>query len=214
MYRYDIINTFVKNRFTKNCDYLEIGVLDPSGCFDKIEATHKTSVDPGIEFKENPVHFNVTSDHFFELLNSGKTKFSKNHTWDIVFIDGLHIADQCFKDINNALKHTKDDAVIVLHDCNPPEWFYAHSVPEFFYKNGGGWNGSVWKSFYYTRTLTDYLTYTVDTDCGIGIIDKKYKSTPIKHDNIFFDYGTLASNRKHYLGLRSIEEFLETFNIR
>lgn len=209
VYRYDVINRFILERFTVDCNYLEIGVSDPRFCFDLICSNEKTSVDPGIEFSENPVQFKMTSDSFFDLVNNGQTKFPRNHKWDIIFIDGLHIADQCFRDIRNALNHTKDNGVILIHDCNPPTWEHAHSIPEFYYNSGGkAWNGTVWKSFYLMRTLLDFSTYTIDTDCGIGVIDKKYKSIPIKHENVFFDYGKMMNDRKLHLGLISLEEFM------
>ena len=49
---------------TGRWDYLEIGVRDPEDNYNRIKADTKYSVDPGIEFMENPVDFQMTSDEF------------------------------------------------------------------------------------------------------------------------------------------------------
>ena len=58
--------------------------------FNKIKATKKYSVDPGIEFKENPVDFKMTSDVFLKL--STNQVLSNDIEFDVIFIDGLHLA--------------------------------------------------------------------------------------------------------------------------
>ena len=63
--RYDVIN-FLLSSLQRETIYLEIGVRNPLDNFNRIHANAKYSVDPGIEFKENPVDFKVTSDVFFE----------------------------------------------------------------------------------------------------------------------------------------------------
>jgi hypothetical protein len=84
MYRFDIINKLIKeNDFKK---YLEIGVCDPTHCFDKVQCEHKEGVDPGVEFEENPVDHTMTSDEFFRFMDDRRP----NDRFDVVFIDGLH----------------------------------------------------------------------------------------------------------------------------
>ncbi|WP_053069193.1 hypothetical protein [Bizionia psychrotolerans] len=61
--RTDIINYLISLVDGKN--YLEIGVRDPRKNFNKIQCATKFSVDPGIEFEDNPVDFDMTSDLFF-----------------------------------------------------------------------------------------------------------------------------------------------------
>ena len=45
--------------------YLEISVRNPNHNFNQIKANKKYSVDPGLEFKKNPVDFKMTGDEFF-----------------------------------------------------------------------------------------------------------------------------------------------------
>ena len=101
MYRFDIINHFIKKYNFKN--YLEIGVFNGE-CIEAIDIFHKDGVDPGVEGVVHPkVNYPITSDEFFELIKDEDIKY------DIVFIDGLHHSDQVIKDITNSLKHSMDN---------------------------------------------------------------------------------------------------------
>lgn len=206
MYRYDIINTLLKTY--KLNSYLEIGVCDPEACFDKIKTQNKASIDPGVEYLENPVEFRMTSDEFFTKLKKGDTRFDSDYKWDIIFIDGLHLAEQCYRDIKNAISHTTENGFVLLHDCNPPDIWHAR---EDYLVNGSyaNWNGTVWKAFYRIRTEGLNLeTYTVDTDWGIGVIKKATSTVNIPQQNPFYEYNTMSANRKEHLGLITVEEFL------
>jgi predicted O-methyltransferase YrrM len=106
MDRTNIINHLIKKK--DNPKYLEIGVEQGLN-FNQIKCLEKTGVDP------DPNSFsatnNQTSDEFFE---------TNDKTFDIIFIDGLHHADQLKKDIINSLKVLNDKRTIICHDVNPP----------------------------------------------------------------------------------------------
>jgi hypothetical protein len=203
MYRYDIINKIIKENGFKS--YLEIGVCNPADCFDKIECENKDSVDPGVEFTDNPVKYPVTSDYFFSLLNNNDLDLHPDYKWDVIFIDGLHISTQVMKDVLNSLQHLSWNGYILLHDCNPPTIDMARED----YKINGvykPWNGTTWKVMYWVRTHRgDLQSCVVDTDWGIGII-RKGMSLPISFDNPFYEYNQMSSNRVNDLGLISINE--------
>ena len=97
--RTHIINYFVK--LVEAQYYLEIGVRNPRKNFDKIACANKFSVDPGVEFEDNPVDFKMTSALFFEKLKSDQLKIKAQAKFDVIFIDGLHISDQAERDILN-----------------------------------------------------------------------------------------------------------------
>jgi SAM-dependent methyltransferase len=205
--RFDIIN-FLLTSLNRETSYFEIGVRKPNDNFNKIKASKKYSVDPGLEFEENPVDFKLTSDEFFLALKQGALDIDSSFKFDVIFIDGLHLAEQVNKDIENALGVLKDDGYIVLHDCNPPtfaharEDFYYHSSPAF-----GSWNGTTWKAFLKARYRTDISSCTVDTDWGVGIISKSKKlCPPPKSLNEFYEYNNFAANRSDQLGLISFVE--------
>ncbi len=200
--------TKIINDITKlfiECNYLEIGVRNPNDNFNKINAKYKTSVDPGIEFHSNPVDFKLTSDDFFEHLNLKEVKKS----FDVIFIDGLHTADQVKKDIENSLTHLSPNGFIVLHDCNPPTEWHARERYEFTLSPAGkAWNGTTWKA--YVDAKQKMNACCVDADWGVGILSKNiiFKNAPTLEENIFFDYSYLERNRNNLLNLKTYQEFL------
>lgn len=205
-YRFDIINFLAEKYYNNDCSYLEIGVENPDNCFNRINATRKTSVDPTKIRQNTNIDYLMTSDKFFERVENGSTVFDADFKWDIIFIDGLHLADQAYRDIINAAKHCA--GFILLHDCAPPNFWNAHTDYDYFLNYGGDWNGSTWKAFYKYRTETDRKTYTVDTDWGIGVIDVRTKDTPIKFENTWYEYGKFKSNMINDLGLISKDQFI------
>jgi hypothetical protein len=206
--RTDIINYLLSKIKKENATYLEIGVRYPDENFNKINSKIKYSVDPGIEYEVNPVDFKVTSDVFFKQLNDGFI-LSKDIKFDVIFIDGLHLAEQVDRDIENALKYLEPEGFIVLHDCNPPTEFHASET--YLYRMSPStvyWNGTTWKAFFKYRQREDLFTCCIDTDWGIGIISKTINiGNPTKIENVFFEYKVLNDNRKDSLNLLSFNEF-------
>jgi hypothetical protein len=211
-YRFDIINFLLQKINKPHSLYLEIGVRNPHENFDKIGAFQKYSVDPGIENKENPVDFKLTSDDFFASLDSGKI-LSKDMKFDVIFIDGLHLADQVEKDIDNALRYIDENGFIVLHDCNPPTEFHARE--SYYYRNspaGGLWNGTTWKAFFKARLNRSLFSCCIDTDWGIGIISKSRNiGTYSSVKNPYFEYHVFEANRKDSLNLISFDALQQKF---
>jgi hypothetical protein len=55
--------------------------------------------------------------------------------------------------------------VIFIHDCNPPTRKLAEA------RDGGPWNGDVWKVAFYLRTYRrDLDFFTLDCDWGLGVL--------------------------------------------
>ncbi len=212
--RTDIINYFLSLSKVKR--YLEIGVRNPSKNFDRIHATVKYSVDPGIEFKENPVDFQMTSDDFFKRLAKGELSILPNIEFDVIFIDGLHLADQVERDIINALKHLSKSGFIILHDCNPPTVF--HQREDYDYENSPAstfWNGTTWKAFYKLRYHPDLFSICFDCDWGVGILsyNKQVGFNQLIHsmENPYYDYNFLKAHRKRHLNLESFNTWKDIF---
>lgn len=203
MQRFDIINTFIKNNNFIN--YLEIGVFRGQTIREVI-AKHKDGVDPTTELGESipEINYPITSDEFFELIKGHDIKY------DIIFIDGLHHADQVDKDIDNALNHLVDNGVIVMHDCNPAEEEYT-----FVPRQTGIWHGDVYKSALRFRQKYPYKFFTVDTDCGCGVIfnniteDNKCSNDELQQGIDSWSY--FDTNRVKLLNLTSVDEFKATY---
>jgi len=195
--RWEIINEIIERYGFK--DYLEIGVCDPQWCFDKVICGNKDSVDPGVEYVDNPVKYKMTSDEFFSHI-------PKDKKWDVIFIDGLHIAGQVIQDVYNSLDHLSPNGFILLHDVNPQNvWLQRenYSVDGRNYP----WNGTVWKAFYALRiTRPDLSMCCIDTDWGVGVI-RRGSQTLAPADNTFYDYNKFAENRREYLNLIPYSKF-------
>ena len=212
--RTEIINFFLSKTASEN--YLEIGVRDPDDNFKHIVSQNKVSVDPGVEFAENPVDYQMTSDVFFRQLSENTTKLKKNTRFDVVFIDGLHLAGQVEKDIRNSLAHIKEDGFIILHDCNPPTIFHQrenygfHNSPAKAY-----WNGTTWKAFYKFRHEKNLYSICFDTDWGVAVLSKMerpgFNNLELPIANSYFEYLELEKNRKAHLNLTDFESWKESF---
>jgi hypothetical protein len=209
VYRYDLINQLIKKFGFKN--YLEIGVSDPSECFDNVICENKMGVDPGLEFTDNPVKYPMTSDNFFLQLENGKLDLDPGFRWDIIFIDGLHISTQVMRDVINSLYHLNPNGYILLHDCNPETYFMQR---EDYYIDGvqHPWNGTVWKVIYNLRATRDDLQVcTVNTDWGVGVI-RRGNFNPIKFGNPFYEYNQMSNSRRRDLGIIEVHEFEHWIN--
>jgi hypothetical protein len=196
--RYDIINHLIEKY--KLINYLEIGVFKGEN-IKKIKAAHKDGVDPGAEgFTTPEVNYPMTSDEFFKLLE-GHDEIK----YDVIFIDGLHHADQVEKDIKNALNHVVKGGFIVLHDCNPIS-YEAQLIP----RQTVAWNGDTWKAFVdFKSNNPSYKCHVVDTDFGVGVINNN--GHEYKIENRIDDWDHFNSNRKELLNLISTDEFKTTY---
>jgi hypothetical protein len=202
--RWDIINYFItKNQYSR---YLEIGVNDGL-CIRKIKISHKDGVDPfpgsevgGIFVPE--INYCMSSNDFFASI-------SENQKYDIIFVDGLHNSIQVDQDIINSLKHLNQNGVILVHDCNPPE-YELQLIPRVT----GLWNGDVWKSIAKLRcTRTDLRVSVIDTDWGIGIVHPGSQKTynALSLEEILNNWKYFDNNREEILNIISLDQFYELY---
>ncbi len=210
--RTDIINYFVSLIDAQY--YLEIGVRDPRKNYNRVECANKFSVDPGIEFEDNPVDFKMTSDLFFKNLKSNDLTITPHIKFDIIFIDGLHISDQVERDITNSLEFLNDNGFIILHDCNPPSEFHQREQYNFVNSPARSfWNGTTWKAFYKFRHDNDLFSICFDCDWGVGIISKKqypfFNNIKDKVQNKFYEFAVLNEFRQEHLNLYAFEKWTE-----
>jgi SAM-dependent methyltransferase len=191
MKRTDIINLLINKVTAKN--YLEIGVSDGKNFADVI-CENKTGVDP--EYN-TPATIHKTSDDFFK---------DNTDKFDIIFVDGLHHADQVYRDIKNSLKVLNKNGYIVCHDMNPMK--EEHQTIPYV---GGHWNGDCWKALVQLRQEHDDLEIlTIDTDQGCGIISFSNTKPLIVKEEL--TYENLTKNRKDWLNLISVNKFLDIFS--
>jgi hypothetical protein len=191
--RTDVLNALA-SRFGLE-RYLEIGVGDPADNFERMISPVRQSIDPNAD-----ATFRMTSDEFFAAKLGCET-------YDLVFIDGLHEADQCIRDVENSLRRLAPNGFIVLHDANPPTEWHQRPVEQF--EPGSYWNGTVWKAVVRFRERhPERAVFTVDLDWGCTVIRASVgasRSLPPEPSEL--DWSGFEKNRGHWLNLISVEQF-------
>jgi hypothetical protein len=196
--RTDLLNHLIARKGYSR--YLEIGVRDPRQNFDRIDARDKSSVDPA---PRRPVTHRMTSDEFFARRRSAGDR----STFDLAFIDGLHLAAQVERDVLNCLEALSEAGAVVLHDCNP----LTEDAQTEDYDGKKRWNGTVWKAWVKLRaTRADLAMCVVDIDEGCGVISRGSQAlfpAPTA-DYGELTYPFLVSCRKEALNLVSLDDYL------
>jgi len=149
-----LLNALIEKYNLKS--YLEIGVQSTQQNFDKIKAPLRIGVDPDV--KDNPVVFDMGSDEFFD----GMDKWTNITEWDLIFIDGLHTADQVKRDFENSLRCLSDNGFILIHDVLP-----ENEVGAMVPRETKQWWGDVYK---WAMTIGKYKgvafkTFNIDNGC-------------------------------------------------
>jgi predicted O-methyltransferase YrrM len=146
-------------------------------------------VDPSPLVKLDQVR-ECTSDDFFASLPD-------RQSFDLIFIDGLHTAEQVERDIVNSLRHLSRDGMICLHDINPPTE-ESQRVP----KVSTPWKGTVWRAFVGFRQkyprIESYTLAKVDT--GLGIILASSDKVALGFSTTL-SYDSFDSDRTALLGI-------------
>lgn len=173
--------------------YLEIGV-DKNQNFKNVKCEYKIGIDPD-ENSKGTTHY-ITSNDFFE---------NNTETFDLIFIDGLHIRNQVKKDILNSLDVLNENGIIVCHDVNPQS-YKEQVVP----RQQSRWTGDCWKAFVDLRCNREnlYMT-TVNVETGLGIIRRGHQTLLKNINENDLSYENLNKHREEWLNLMSPEKFLK-----
>jgi hypothetical protein len=187
MHHTDILNRLVDAYGYQS--YMEIGVQRRANNFDKIKVEDKVGVDP------DPAAgvWVGTSDEWFK---------NNHRLFDLIFIDGLHEYKQVFKDIMNSLGCLTEYGTIVVHDCNPTDE-PMQRVP----RETKVWTGDAWKAFVQIRQYEHLRMYVMNTDFGVGIIQKRPQPLRIPEDML--TYENLDKYRDVWLNLIEPSEWLQ-----
>jgi len=179
-----VINDLIRSRGYRK--YLEIGVRH-SMTIKAISCPLKHGVDPN-----HLCSHKMTSDEFFE-------KLPQDFTYDLIFVDGLHLESQVDRDIANSLKHLSEGGTVVVHDCSPKSEDSQRHIDDP--KDIPGiWNGTVWRSFAKLRMSRDDLSmFVIDTDHGIGVLRPGHQELFKMPEGRELDYSLLDDYRKELL---------------
>jgi len=224
MDRLKLIKGLIKKRKYRN--YLEIGVFNGHILF-RIKSKMKIAVDPAFRFTWsrkwgkillNPnnlrnTYFEKTSDAFFG--EDAERVFGTGRKVHIALIDGMHEYAYALRDVENTLRYLDDGGVIVMHDCNPITADAAVSFEAWNDKKSGTpWNGDVWKTIIYLRSMRkDIHVLVLECDQGLGIIMKGEPENMLnftEEEIRSFTYDDLQRNRTAWLNLKPAE-YARTF---
>lgn len=149
--------------------YLEIGVQNPANNFDKVKCRIKVGVDPEVE-DDTRLISTMTSDEFFK-----KAIETDALPFDLIFIDGLHHADQVKRDFENAMRCLSPNGRIVIHDVLP-ENEQGTLVP----RQTKQWWGDVykWAMTIYEYNGIAYKTFNIDNGCMVVWKNPEIKAYP------------------------------------
>ena len=155
--------------------YLEIGV-NKGMTFNALTAKTKVAVDPKFLFDTQAVSQEVpgtsfhetTSDDYFGNIATRDTAF------DVIYLDGLHTAEQTIRDLINAISFLKPNGVIIIDDVFPSS--YVASLPnrretrlirQASGDTAGAWMGDVYRLVFFVETFCQQFSYcTVNNNHG------------------------------------------------
>jgi len=196
--RRDLINDLIARVDAKS--YLEIG-YGSGWTFNTINCEKCIAVDPYSNPSSNKNStgkiVKKTSDAFFS---------ENTDQFDVILIDGLHLAEQAYRDIKNSLK--LNPYYIICHDLDPiiKEWgLRSPSSP------AAPWTGDCWKAwveFRKSRADISMMTLNYDEkfkDYGVGIICNGTQIPLVVSDELTWE--NFIKNRKEWLNLISLGDF-------
>lgn len=139
--------------------------------------------------------FPLTSDDFFaqyDLLD-----VLERDTFDLGFIDGLHLFEQALKDFINLERYARNDSVILIHDCLPIAPIVAERK-----RCTGFWTGDVWRIIPCLKTFRpDLKIMTIPTKpSGLGVVTNLDSTSTVLTEN----YDDIV---RYYLSLNCPERF-------
>lgn len=184
--------------------YLEIGVGPSCLTFDTVTAMHKVGIDPVHKTHLRPNGGQVigaTSDDFFS---------SNTESFQLVFIDGLHLCEQAARDIVNSWNALEIGGFILVHDCKPRNDAVTdrrHGDPTI------GWQGDVYRAIvWFKDKYPDLGCVTISEMRGMAVIYKKRGDVldlPGEELKRYMDLGfNWLSNNWQRIGLIEADDFL------
>jgi hypothetical protein len=171
MRKYDIVNALIaKNRYTR---YLEICTPSTGLQFSRIDRSqlrwcHRLLYRCPEGFRDNcEITFRSEDEHVGHLLDPALG-------YDVILVDSFHTFECSMRDLKLALGVLRPGGAIVVHDCSPTKRELCG--PTF---RPGSWFGVSYCAYVeFVLSEPNLVHYTVNTDCGCGVIKKASLEEP------------------------------------
>ncbi|MGA3210477.1 MAG: class I SAM-dependent methyltransferase [Terriglobales bacterium] len=146
--------------------YLEIGVRSGESLRAALPETKCLGIDPepqvGATTDSRLQICRMTSDDFF--AHHSLQEVWQSPTFDLAFIDGLHLFEQTLQDFMNLERTATRKSLILLHDCIPLDAVTcARDRTTHFY------SGDVWKAVHCLRRMRPDLKLTIVRTAPTGL---------------------------------------------
>lgn len=201
----DIVNAIIRAYgFTT---YLEYNKYDGGNYFDEVECAHK-------EIAFIPEYSYVDSNmtrHLLKMLDQFSTSkiatveelisLYAGRKFDVIFFDPLHVRPAVDQALQLLPLLLNEGGFLIVHDCSPEDENITARV-----RTKGEWVGETYKAFALFHKNNPTRSFTVREDYGVGVImnaDLNLSYDP----NFNIDYGTIAADRRGYLGLCTYDDF-------
>lgn len=175
--------------------YLELGV-GKGRLFTKVKAKVKHGVEPSRKVRRRHNVVRITPKKFLSrpellpydviVINLDNDKGRRNYI-------GL---------LFSAIRLMNENGVLFIKGVNPKTKEHQ-KIPRKVRK---GFVGRIWEAFVVARTAISKLSYTLDTDRGLGVIDDQYRTEEkLNIAGKRLSYKNFKANKKEWLGLLPIE---------
>jgi hypothetical protein len=161
--------------------YLEIGVWKGKTFF-PVKAGAKVAVDPTFAFDVPEMAKRHADCEFHQVTSDGYfAKADPSEKFQVIYLDGLHTAEQTLRDLLNAVYFISTDGIIIIDDVYPtsyhsalPDNRNAQVVKRAMKSEDKNWMGDVYKLTFFIDTFMQQLSYRmVANNHGQLVIWKK-----------------------------------------
>lgn len=167
-------------------DYLEVGV-NKGMTFNALQAATKVAVDPKFLFDYEGVAKTVPGTSFYEITSDdyfGRVA-TRDTSFDVIYLDGLHTAEQTIRDLINAISFLRADGVIIIDDVFPcsyvaslPDRRQTRLIRQATGDTAGAWMGDVYRLVFFVETFCQQFSYaTVINNHGQLILWRDARET-------------------------------------
>ena len=171
--------------------YLEVGV-HKGLTLETVTARERTAVEPAPMFDTGHLPAGVqvycgTSDDFFASIGP-------EVTFDLVFVDGLHVYEQAYRDVINAFRHLAPAGLVLVDDVVPDDEVSAMRDRHESARRraelglaGQGWNGDVFVVLAVLRDHHPELSFRVIVGPGneqavVWLTDPAHRPCPVSEE--------------------------------